>query len=198
VGAARGAGRRLRRTDARGQRRPADLRDASQPWHKRAREHWFWSEIAKDRRKFTPVFIATVIINLLALALPLFSMNVYDRVIPNRAESTCGCWRWGCCCRSAGVRAAPRPHRSARRDRPRLDLRLSQKIFAKILAAPLAERKGHTGNLVARVSEYAIVRDFFASTTVVLLIDMVFLVLFVAMIGYIAGWLALVPLVAMG
>ena len=47
---------------------PQALRDASQPWHKRAREHWFWSEIARDRRKFTPVLVATFIVNLLALA----------------------------------------------------------------------------------------------------------------------------------
>ena len=54
-----------------------------------------------------------------------------------------------------------------------LDLKLSQKIYSKILAAPLAERKGHTGNMVARVSEFSIVRDFFASTTIVLIVDLV-------------------------
>ena len=176
---------------------PQTLRDASQPWHRRAREHWFWSEIAKDRRKFTPVLVATFIVNLLALALPLFSMNVYDRVIPNRAEATL----WVL---ALGVGVAFALEYALRRARTEvldqigrdLDLRLSQKIYSKILSAPLAERKGHTGNLVARVSEYAIVRDFFASTTIVLIIDMAFLVLFVAMIAYIAGWLAVVPIVA--
>jgi ATP-binding cassette subfamily C protein LapB len=49
---------------------------------------------------------------------------------------------------------------------------------------------------VARVSEFAIVRDFFASTTVLLVVDMAFLVFFIAVIAYIAGWLALLPLVA--
>ena len=176
---------------------PQALRDAGQPWHKRAREHWFWSEIAKDRRRFAPVLVATVVVNLLALALPLFSMNVYDRVIPNRAEATL----WVL---AAGVLLAFALEYALRRARTEvldqigrdLDLRLSQKIYSKILSAPLAERKGHTGNLVARVSEYAIVRDFFASTTVVLMIDMAFLVLFVAMIAYIAGWLAVIPIVA--
>ena len=177
---------------------PQALRDASQPWHRRMREHWFWSEIARDRRRFTPVLVATGIVNLLALALPLFSMNVYDRVIPNRAESTL----WVL---ALGVGVAFALEYALRRARTEvldqigrdLDLRLSQKIYSKILSAPLSERKGHTGNLVARVSEYAIVRDFFASTTIVLIIDMAFLVLFVAMIAYIAGWLALIPIVAM-
>src|SRR5207253_4227368 len=77
-----------------------------------------------------------------------------------------------------------------------LDLRLSQKIYSTILTAPLAERKGHTGNLVARVTEFAAVRDFYASTTIILIIDLVFLVLFVALIAWLAGWLAMVPLAA--
>lgn len=177
---------------------PQALRDAGQPWHKRAREHWFWSEIAKDRVKLTPVLVATVIVNLLALALPLFSMNVYDRVIPNRAEATLWVLALGVLI-AFGMEYALRRARTEVLDQigRDLDLRLSQKIYAKILSAPLAERQGHTGNLVARVSEYAIVRDFFASTTIVLMIDMVFLALFVAMIAYIAGWLALVPIVAM-
>ena len=176
---------------------PTTLRDASQPWHKRAREHWFWSEIAKDRRRFTPVLVATLIVNLLALALPLFSMNVYDRVIPNRAESTLWVLALGVLI-AFGLEYALRRARTEVLDQigRDLDLRLSQKIYSKILSAPLAERKGHTGSLVARVSEYAIVRDFFASTTIVLMIDMAFLVLFVAMIAYIAGWLAVVPIVA--
>jgi ATP-binding cassette subfamily C protein LapB len=176
---------------------PTALRDAGQPWHRRAREHWFFSEIAKDRSRFAPVLLATLLINLLGLALPLFSMNVYDRVIPNRAQSTL----WVL---ALGVLIAFTLEYALRRARTNvldqigrdLDLRLSQKIYSKILSAPLAERKGHTGNLVARVSEYTIVRDFFASTTIVLIVDMAFLVLFVAMIAYIAGWLAMVPLVA--
>src|SRR3546814_13965812 len=79
----------------------------------------------------------------------------------------------------------------------RLDIRLSQKIFGRVLGLPLAARQGNNGALAARVSEYTVVRDFFASTTVVLMVDLAFLVLFVAVIASIAGWLAPVPTVAM-
>ena len=176
---------------------PTALRETGQPWETKARSHWFWSELHKARRQFWPVLVASLLINLLALALPLFSMNVYDRVIPNRAQATL----WVL---AAGVFIAFALDYALRRARTKvldeigqdLDLKLSQKIYSKLLAAPLAERKGHTGNLVARVSEFAIVRDFFASTTIVLIVDMAFLVLFVALIAYIAGWLAAVPLVA--
>ena len=177
---------------------PTALRETGQPWDTKARGHWFWSELYKVRRDFGPVLTASLLINLLALALPLFSMNVYDRVIPNRAVSTL----WVL---ALGVGIAFVLDYALRRARTKvldgvghdLDLKLSQKIFSRILAAPLAERKGQTGNLVARVSEFSIVRDFFASTTIVLIVDLAFLVLFVALIAYIAGWLAMVPLVAM-
>lgn len=176
---------------------PTVLRDAGQPWHARAREHWFWSELGKKRRQFWPVMVASVIVNVLAIALPLFSMNVYDRVIPNRAESTLWILALGVLIAFAMDYALRKARTEVIDEIGRdLDLRLSQKIYSKILSAPLADRKGHTGNLVARVTEYASVREFFAATTVMLVVDLVFLVLFVALIAWLAGWLFLVPLVA--
>lgn len=177
---------------------PDSQRESEAPWHAKGRHHWFWSELRKERREFRPVLLASLIINLLALATPLFTMNVYDRVIPNKAEATL--WVLG-----TGVLLAFLFEFSLRTARAnvidqigrRLDLRLSQKIFSRLLATPLAERQGNTGALAARVSEYALVREFFGSTTVVLLVDTGFLVLFLAAIAYIAGWLALVPALAM-
>ncbi|RGP41010.1 Type I secretion system ATP-binding protein PrsD [Altererythrobacter insulae] len=177
---------------------PDSLREQEAPWHKKARHHWFWGELRKERKAFRAVLVASLIINLLALALPLFSMNVYDRVIPNRAVSTL--WVLG-----VGVLLAFAMEFALRTARTnvideigrRLDIKLSQKLFGRVMGLPLAARQGSTGALASRVSEYATVRDFFASTTVVLIVDMSFLVLFVAVIAYIAGWLALVPIVAM-
>ena len=178
---------------------PDELRENEAPWHAKARGHWFWSELRKERRSFIPVFVASFVINMLAIALPIFTMNVYDRVIPNKAVETL--WVLG-----VGVVLAFALEFFLRRARTavidqvarRLDLKLSQKIFGRLLASPLNERKGHTGSLAARVSEFAIVRDFFASTTLVMIIDVLFLFIFVAVIAVIGGWLALVPLVIIG
>ncbi len=177
---------------------PDKLREEDAPWHSKARVHWFWSELRKERAAFRPVILASLIINTLAVALPLFSMNVYDRVIPNQAEATLWVLGTGVVLAFA-LEFALRTARTNVVDEigKRLDLRLSQKLFARILASPMSERKGSTGALAARASEYSIVRDFFASTTIVLMVDMVFLVLFIAVIAYIAGWLALVPVVIM-
>ena len=174
---------------------PDKLREGEAPWHAKARSHWFWGELRKERRAFSPVLLASLVINLLAIALPLFTMNVYDRVIPNRAGSTL----WVL---AIGVVFAFTLEFALRRARTevvddisrRLDLRLSQKIFGRLLATPLEERRGHTGALAARVSEYAVVRDFFAATTVMLIVDLVFMVVFIAVVAIIGGWLALVPL----
>lgn len=176
---------------------PTAIRQDGQPWEAQARTHWFWSEVYKLRHQFAPVLIATLLINMLALALPLFSMNVYDRVIPNRAAATLWVLAFGIAA-AFGMDYALRRARTRLLDHlgRELDLKLSHKIFAKILAAPMADRKGQTGNLVARVTEYAGVRDFFASTTIVLIVDLAFLVLFVLLIAYLASWLALVPIMA--
>jgi len=177
---------------------PTAVREAGQPWEAQARGHWFWSEIHKLRGQFWPVLLASLLVNLLALALPLFSMNVYDRVIPNRAQATLWVLAIGVMIAFAMDYAVRRARTNVIDEIGRdLDMKLAQKIYSKLLSAPLADRKGHTGNLVARVGEFAIVRDFFASTTIVLVVDLCFLFLFVALIAYIAGWLALVPVVTM-
>lgn len=176
---------------------PSVQRDASEPWHQRARAHWFWSEIRKDRKQFWPILLASALLNVLALALPLFSMNVYDRVIPNRASSTLWVLAVGVVLAFA-IEFALRKARTNVLDHigRRLDIRLSEKIYGRLMATPLTDRSGHTGNLVARVTEFATVRDFFASTTVVLIVDVLFLGIFVLFIAIIAGWLAMVPVIA--
>ena len=175
---------------------PAKEREGERPWDKARRTHWFWAEVWKVRREFWPVILAALIVNLLALAMPLFTMNVYDRVIPNKAVSTL----WVL---AAGVGLALifdfilRLARSQLIDEigRKLDAKLSQKLFEKVMNLPMAARQGSTGALARRVSEYEMVRDFFASTTVVLAVDVVFLFLFLILITVLAGWLVAVPIV---
>ena len=175
---------------------PDKLREAEAPWHAKGRGHWFWSELRKERQALSPVLLASLVINVLAIALPLFTMNVYDRVIPNRAGATLWVLAIGVILAFSLEFALRRARTAVIDDVARqMDMRLSQKIFSRLLATPLEERRGHTGALAARVSEYAIVREFYTATTIVLLMDMAFLVVFVGIIAILAGWLALVPMV---
>ena len=175
---------------------PTREREGERPWDKAKRTHWFWSEVWKERGEFWPVMMAALIVNMLALAVPLFTMNVYDRVIPNKAIPTLWVLAFGVALALA-FDFALRIARSRLVDEigRNLDAKLSQKLFEKVMNLPMASRQGSTGALAKRLSEYELVRDFFASTTVVLLVDLSFLLIFLIFITILAGWLVAVPLV---
>jgi ATP-binding cassette subfamily C protein LapB len=141
--------------------------------------------------------LAALVINLLAFALPLFTMNVYDRIIPNKSVTSLWVLAFGVVI-AISVEFGLRLARTRLVDElgRALDARLSQRLFEKVLNLPMSEKKGSTGALARRVTDYEMVRDFFASTTVVLIVDIIFLFLFVALIAILAGWLALIPVVA--
>jgi len=172
------------------------IRQYERPWDAARKSHWFWDEMRKESGAFKQVAGAALFINMLGFALPLFTMNVYDRVIPNKASASLWVLAVGVFLAFVlefGMRLARA--RLIDETGRKLDTKLSQKLFEKIVNIPLGSRSGSTGAMVRRVSEYEIVRDFFASTTIVLIIDMLFLVIFVALIAVLAGWLALVPVV---
>jgi ATP-binding cassette subfamily C protein LapB len=175
---------------------PTRERVNERPWEEARRRHWFWSEIWKVRGEFWPVLLAALVVNMLAFAMPLFTMNVYDRVIPNKAVATLWVLAIGVLLALA-FDFTLRIARSRLIDEVgrRLDARLSQKLFEKVMNIPMADREGSTGALARRVSDYEQVRDFFASTTVVLAVDLTFLILFLAFIAFVAGWLVIVPVV---
>lgn len=175
---------------------PTKERESERPWDKARRNHWFWSEVWKVRWEFWPVLVAAVVVNLLALALPLFTMTVYDRVIPNQAITTLWVLAFGVLLafvfdfvlRLARAQVIDEIGR-------KLDAKLAQKLFEKVMNLPMAQRQGSTGAFAKRVSEFELVRDFFASTTVVLIVDVLFLFLFLGLITVLAGWLVVIPLV---
>ena len=174
---------------------PTKERENERPWDEAKRRHWFWSEIWKIRREFWPVLLAALVVNLLAFAMPLFTMNVYDRVIPNKAIATLWVLALGVLLalsfdfilRIARARLIDELGR-------KLDTKLSQKLFEKVMNLPMSDRQGSTGAFAKRVSEYELVREFFASTTVVLAVDVTFLFLFLTLITVLAGWLVFIPI----
>src|SRR5215472_6074612 len=127
--------------------------------------------------------------------MPLFTMNVYDRVIPNKAAATLWVLALGVLLalsfdfvlRIARSRLIDEVART-------LDAKLSQKLFEKVMNLPMSDRLGSTGAMARRVSDYEMVRDFFASTTVVLAVDLTFMFLFLAFITLVGGWLVFVPI----
>ncbi len=177
---------------------PASETARERPWDEATKQHWFWSEVWKERSQYGYVMFASLLISLLAFAMPLFTMNVYDRIIPNKAAASLWMLALGALFAIAveyGLRLA----RTGLIDEVGrgIDARLSQRLLDKVLNLPMATQRGSTGALARRVTDYEQVRDFFASTTVVLITDILFLVVFVALIAVLGGWLAVIPMVAM-
>lgn len=156
--------------------------------------HWLTSTLAPFWRTYLRVGLAALFINMIALVSPLFVMNVYDRVLPNEATATLWVLAIGVSlallfdlllktARAALIDYAGR----------KADLRLSSLIFDKILHSTLASRPMSTGEYASRVTQYEFVREFFTSNTISVLIDTVFVFLFLLVIYLIAGWIVIIP-----
>ncbi|WP_421930226.1 type I secretion system permease/ATPase [Nitratireductor rhodophyticola] len=161
------------------------------------KRHWLTTTLAPFWKSYAQVAIAALFVNLLALASPLFVMNVYDRVLPNQATATL----WVLALGVAGailfdlllksVRAALIDYAGRK-----ADLKLSYLLFEKVLHATMASRPMSTGEYANRVTQYEFVREFFTSNTISTLIDSVFVFVFIAVIYSVAGWLAVIPATA--
>lgn len=159
------------------------------------RSHWFWSVVSRFWSNYSHVAIAALIVNVLALASPLFIMNVYDRVVPNGAIASL-------IALSVGMGIAVLFDFVLRLVRSRiidmtgkkLDVIMASNIFEHVLSVKMAQRPTSVGILANQIREFDSVREFFTSGTVVSVTDLVFAVLFIAVLFMIGGALAWIPL----
>ncbi len=159
------------------------------------RSHWCWSVVSRFWSNYSHVAIAALIVNVLALASPLFIMNVYDRVVPNGAIASLVAL-------SVGMGIAVLFDFVLRLVRSRiidmtgkkLDVIMASNIFEHVLSIKMAQRPASVGILANQIREFDSVREFFTSGTVVSVTDLVFAVLFIAVLFMIGGALAWIPL----
>lgn len=154
--------------------------------------HWFWSALRENLRLYRDVLLAALLINLFALALPLFTMNVYDRVVPNYALETL----WVLAVGVAVVMLADLLLRTLRAyfidlAGKRVDLLLSARIMERVLGMRLEYRPLSIGAFAANLRSFEMVRDFITSASLTALIDLPFTLLFVAALFWISPWLTL-------
>jgi ATP-binding cassette, subfamily C, bacterial LapB len=158
------------------------------------RGHWFWDAIRANMPVYRDVLVAAFFINVFALALPLFTMNVYDRVVPNYALETL----WMLAAGVIIILLADIVLRSMRGyfldlASRRVDIRLSGQIMERVLGARLEHRALSVGSYAVNLRSFETLRDFITSASVTTLIDVPFAIIFIAVIGWIA-WPVLVPL----
>ncbi|ATJ82591.1 type I secretion system permease/ATPase [Halomonas beimenensis] len=160
------------------------------------RRHWFWGVIRENRRLYRDVIAGSVAINLFALAMPLFVLNVYDRVVPNHATETLWVLAVGVflvLCFDLALRLM----RNAFVDlaASRADVKLSSTLMSQVLGLRMAARPASTGSFAATLQSFESVRAFIGSATVVGLVDLPFTLLFAAIIALIGPVLVIPVLV---
>jgi ATP-binding cassette, subfamily C, bacterial LapB len=160
------------------------------------RLHWFWSVVRRFWANYSHIAIAAFIVNVLALAAPLFTMNVYDRVVPNGALPSLIALSIGLAI-AIGFDFLLRTVRARIIDvtGKKLDVILASDIFEHVLSIKMAQRPGSVGILANQMRDFDAVREFFTSGTVVAATDLLFALLFIAILFVIAGPLAWIPVV---
>ncbi|MEN3379725.1 MAG: ATP-binding cassette, subfamily bacterial LapB, partial [Hyphomicrobiales bacterium] len=159
------------------------------------RAHWFWSVAQKFWPNYGHIAVAALIINMLALASPLFIMNVYDRVVPNGAIPSLIALAIGLTI-AIGFDFLLRIVRSKITDMTgkKLDVVLAANIFEHVMSVKMAQRPTSIGILANQMRDFDSVREFFTSGSVVSAMDLLFAIIFIAVLFFIAGPLAWIPL----
>jgi len=159
--------------------------------------HWFWQHFRVMKRRIAEISLASLVGNVLALAGILFSMQVYDRVIPAQSQSTLWVLFAGVLL-AAAMEFLIRLMRTQVADLmgKRIDLRISAMLFARAMNIRNEARPRSTGSFIAQLREIDQVRELLTSTTVNAAADLPFVLLFLLIMASIGGWLVLIPLLA--
>lgn len=167
---------------------------ASKP---KGKNDWFWGSLLQGKWLYVQVIVAAALTNFLGLTSSLFTMVVYDRVVPNEAIESLIALTIGVLI-VLGFDFIIKTLRAQFVDRAgkRADARMSRLIFDKILTMKLDSRRQKSGAMASIVREFDTLREFFTSATLIAIVDLPFIFLFIWVISMIAGPLALVPLVA--
>lgn len=157
---------------------------------------WLMDPIRANRPIYVQVILAAVMINMFALVTSLFTMTVYDRVVPNAAMESLLALVIGAVIvllfdfilkglRGYFIDIAGQ----------RIDEVVGASVFNRLVNMQMASKRGSAGALAGVVREFETLRDFFASATVAALVDVPFIALFLLVIFVIGGPVVLVPLV---
>lgn len=158
-------------------------------------EHWLIKPMLENRATYLKVALAAILINLFGFVSALFSMTVYDRVVPNNATASLVGLTIGLTIvlifdfilrtlRAYFVDIAG----------VNVDRSIGEQTFERLVALRLDLKRGSTGTLTGMMRELEAVRDFLASASMSAIIDLPFIALTLLVIGIIGGWVVIVPL----
>ncbi len=158
--------------------------------------HWFWSTIKYSAHIYKDVILASILINIFVLATPLFTRNVYNRVIPNQAIETLWYFAGGVIViyiidaflkytRTYFLEIAAK----------KSDIIMSSIIFQKVLDMKMSVLPRSIGSYASNLKDFDSIRSFLTSATLTAFIDIPFAILFLFVIWYLGGAIVWVPIV---
>ena len=161
-------------------------------------DHWFWGTLKRSKKIYFDVVIASFIINLFVLASPLFTMNVYDRVVPNNAVETLWVLALGVSVvygidlflkfvRSYFLEIAGK----------KSDIIMSSILFERVMDMKFSNKPKSVGSFASNLKEFDTVRNFFSSASLAAIVDLPFALIFLIVTYFIGSYLVLVPIVIM-
>ncbi|MEC3910175.1 type I secretion system permease/ATPase [Sphingobium sp. CR2-8] len=168
------------------------------PYIHQHQDNWLRRILYQDARSYGHVMVASCIANVLGLSGVIFSMQVYDRVVPAESYPTLYIL-------ALGVALAIGFDFLLRRLRmnivdvlgKRADLRMSDKVFGHALRVRNRARPTSTGTFIAQLRDLDQVRELLTSTTVAAIADLPFFLIFLVILWFIGGPLVLVPIAAL-
>ncbi len=158
--------------------------------------HWFWGTLRKSREIFASVLLSSILINLFVLATPMFTMNVYDKVVPNDAIETL----WVLAAGIVTVYAFDTVLRFVRNylleiAGKKSDVIMSSLLFSQVLNLKMSQWPQSVGAFASQLRDFESIRNFFTATTMATLVDLPFAIIFLLVIYYIGGPMIAVPLI---
>lgn len=161
-------------------------------------QHWFWGVLSENSNIYRDIMLAAFLINMFALAMPLFTMNVYDRIVPNKSVETLWMLAIGVSLIVVGDFIL-RTMRGYFLDwaSQRVDIKLSSRIMERVLGVRMENRPTSVGSFASNLRSFETVRDFITSATITTFIDIPFALIFIAVMAWIA-WPMIIPVVLGG
>jgi ATP-binding cassette subfamily C protein LapB len=157
--------------------------------------HWFFGPIWRNRRFIYQAAFASLLTNFFAIGTSVFSLIVYNKIIPAQAMSSLAVLVSGMVILIVGdfvIKITRTKFLSIVSDDA--DQVIADRLFYKILDIKFKDKKGSVGALANTLKEYEQIREFFTSAAMIALIDFPFAILFLAFMGFIGGWMV-VPVI---
>ncbi|MGE4317745.1 MAG: type I secretion system permease/ATPase [Deferribacterales bacterium] len=156
---------------------------------------WFFEALWLSRWIYADVLAASLFINLFGIVTPLFTMNVYDRIVPNHAVESL----WAL---SAGIVIVfifdfvlkYLRHHFLEISAKKTDMLLSGKLFKKVMDLGMKDRPKVIGSFASNIKDFDMIRNFMSSSSISVFVDFPFMIIFLLLISYIAGFIVLIPI----